>query len=67
MEGAYSVFGQMRRDQERPFNGVTSSGKVRRKVSESDTLSMSDNPCPYICPWFRSCVRVEVAVRGCPS
>ena len=35
-EGADSVGGQQRRDEECPFSGVTSSGRVWRKVPESD-------------------------------
>ena len=39
-EGADSVSGQLRRDKERPFSGVTSSGRGWRKVLESDARSV---------------------------
>ena len=35
-EGSDSVGGQQRGDEECPFSGVTSSGRVWRKVPESD-------------------------------
>ena len=40
MEGADNVGGQLRRDKECPFSGVTKSGKVWRKVPESDARSV---------------------------
>ena len=36
MEGADHVAGQLRGDKECPFSGVTKSGRVWRKVPESD-------------------------------
>ena len=39
-EGADSVGGQLRGDEECPFSGITSAGRVRRKVPESDTRSV---------------------------
>ena len=39
-EGADSVGEQLRGDKECPFSGVTSSGRVRRKVPESDARSV---------------------------
>ena len=42
-EGADSVGGQLRGDKECPFSGVTSSGRVWRKVPESDARSVGTN------------------------
>ena len=39
-EGADRVAGQLRRDKECPFSGVTKSGTVWRKVPESDARSL---------------------------
>ena len=39
-EGADRVGGQMRGDKECPFSGVTKSGRVWRKVPESDAVSV---------------------------
>ena len=39
-EGADRVGGQLRGDKECPFSGVTKSGRVRRKVPESDARSV---------------------------
>ena len=39
-EGADSVDGQLRGDKECPFSGVTKSGRVWRKVPESDDRSV---------------------------
>ena len=39
-EGADRVAGQLRRDKECPFSGVTKSGRVWRKVPESDARSV---------------------------
>ena len=39
-EGADRVGGQLRGDKECPFSGVTESGGVWRKVSESDARSV---------------------------
>ena len=39
-EGADRVAGQLRRDKECPFSGVTKSGRVWRKVPESDAQSV---------------------------
>ena len=38
-EGADRVGGQLRGDKKCPFSGVTNSGRVWRKVSESDARS----------------------------
>ena len=40
-EGADRVAGQLRGDKECPFSGVTSSGRVWRKVPQSDARSVS--------------------------
>ena len=46
-EGADRVGGQLHGDKECPFSGVTKSGRVWRKVSESDARSVSpDNYDP---------------------
>ena len=42
-EGADCVGGQLRGDKECPFSGVTKSGRVWRKVPESDARSMGTN------------------------
>ena len=39
-EGADCVAGQLRGDEECPFSGVTKSGRVWRKVPESDARSV---------------------------
>ena len=39
-EGADRVAGQLRGDKESPFSGVTKSGRVWRKVPESDARSV---------------------------
>ena len=39
-EGADRVGGQLRGDKECPFSGVTKSGRVWRKVPESDARSL---------------------------
>ena len=39
-EGADRLSGQLRGDKECPFSGVTKSGRVWRKVPESDALSV---------------------------
>ena len=39
-EGADRVAGQLRGDKEYPFSGVTKSGRVWRKVPESDARSV---------------------------
>ena len=51
-EGADRVGGQLRGDNECPFSGVTKSGRVWRKVPESDafsadslTVSVQPEPC----------------------
>ena len=43
-EGADRVGGQMRGDKECPFSDVTKSGRVWRKVPESDARSVE---CPF--------------------
>ena len=40
-EGTDRVSGQLRRDKEYPFSSVTKSGRVWRKVPESDTRSVN--------------------------
>ena len=42
LEGADRVAGQLRGDKECPFSGVTKSGRVWRKVPESDARSVWD-------------------------
>ena len=50
-EGADGVGGHLRGDKECPFSGVTKSGRVWRKVPESDARSVimtthdDDQPC----------------------
>ena len=41
LEGADRVGGQLRGDKECPFSGVTKSGRVWRRVPESDAGSLS--------------------------
>ena len=43
-EGADRVCGQLRGDKECPFSGVNSSGRVWRKVPESDARSVRKVP-----------------------
>ena len=50
-QGADRVGGQLGRDKECPFSGVTKSGRVWRKVPESDARSL-DLCIVYICPWL---------------
>ena len=38
-----SLHGQLRRDKERPSSGVTKTGRVWRKVPESDARCVTDN------------------------
>ena len=47
-EGADLVGGQLREDKECPFNGVTKSGRVWRKVPESDARSLKHALSPSI-------------------
>ena len=42
-EGADRVGGQLRGDEECPFSGVTKSGRVWRKVPESDARSLDED------------------------
>ena len=44
-EGADRVAGQLRGDKEYPFSGVTKSGRVWRKVPESDARSVHTSLC----------------------
>ena len=53
-EGADRVGGQLRGDKECPFSGVNKSGRVWRKVPESDARSVTQELC-------------EVDVLGPPS
>ena len=66
-EGADRVAGQLRGDKECPFSGVTKSGKVWRKVPESDARSVLpaqtltvfvQPPCTIACIKF--CVHVKI-------
>ena len=41
MEGTDRVTGQLRGDKECPFSGITKSGRVWRKVPESDARSVT--------------------------
>ena len=43
-EGADSIGGQLRGDKECPFSGVNKSGRVWRKVPESDVRSVTCTP-----------------------
>ena len=49
-EDADSVGGQLRGDKECPFCGVTKSGRVWRKVPESDVRSVGRNMCAVTHP-----------------
>ena len=48
-EGADRVGGQLRGDKEGPFSGVTESGRVWRKVPESDARSVLSSVCSLSC------------------
>ena len=53
-EGADRVGGQLHGDKECPFNGVTKSGRVWRKVPESDARSVGGAvPAPASSRFFR--------------
>ena len=59
-EGADRVGGLLRGDKECPFSGVTKSGKVWRKVPESDARSvvpLTTSPFPVPNTSHRSCVK----------
>ena len=56
---ADSVGGQLREDKECPFSGVTSSGRVRRKVPESDALSVCDRVVRPVLPMALKCCRIK--------
>ena len=47
-EGADRVGGQLRGDKECPFSGVTKSGRVWRKVPESDARSVGVGHTPNL-------------------
>ena len=47
-EGTDHISGQLRGDKECPFSGVTKSGRVWRKVLESDVQSVIS----YLCVWL---------------
>ena len=49
-EGADRVGGQLRGDKECPFSGVTNSGRVWRKVVESDARTVSECGSPSAAP-----------------
>ena len=51
-EGADRVCGQLREDKECPFSGVTKSGRVWRKVPESDARSVGG---PVLPGWGDGC------------
>ena len=46
-EGANRVAGQLRGDKECSFSGVTKSGRVWRRVPESDVRSVNDSISEY--------------------
>ena len=46
-EGADRVGGQLRGDKECPFSDVTKSGRVWRKVPESDARSVGSTLCSF--------------------
>ena len=52
-EGTDRIAGQLRGDKECPISGVTKSGRVWRKVSESDVQSVSDSLTSRF-PWTTS-------------
>ena len=55
MEGADCVAGQLRGDKECPFSGVTKSGRVWRKLLESDAWSVIRHLLLYtLCTSFHS-------------
>ena len=54
----------MHRDKSCPFSGITRSGRVWRKVLESNTQSVGSTVSHSK---RRSCVKVEVDVIGSPS
>ena len=62
-EGADCVGGQMHRDKECPFSGVTKSGRVWRKVPESD--AWSECVCVCVCLCTRACVCACMRVSAC--
>ena len=45
------IAGQLRRDKECPFSGVTKSGRVWRKVPESDARSVIGTLCTQLSGW----------------
>ena len=49
MEGADRVAGQLRGDKEYPFSGITKSGRVCKKVPESDARSVELTLIDGIC------------------
>ena len=53
-EGADRVGGQLRGDKERPFSDVTKSGRVWRKVPESDarSVSLTESVRPLSAAWL---------------
>ena len=53
-EGADRVGGQLRGDKECPFNGVTKSGRVWRKVPESDARSVHQTQVCQEAAWTAS-------------
>ena len=59
-EGADRVGGQLRGDKECPFNGVTNSGRILRKVPESDARIVARG---VIYPPFRRAL--TASVNGC--
>ena len=61
-EGADRVGGQLRGDKECPFSGVTKSGRVWRKVPESDARSVVQRLC--VCVWG-GYLRQAVWVSAC--
>ena len=48
LEGADHAGGQLRGDKECPFSGITKSGRVWRKVSESDAQSVVVTLCHFM-------------------
>ena len=63
-EGAERVGGQLRGDKECPFSGVTKSGRVWRKVPESDARSVLSvqtlSRCPYSPCRAIACIQIQI-------
>ena len=63
-KGADRVGGQLRGDKECPFSGVTKSGRVWRKVPESDAGSVCSRRSPTL-PSLQSAVAIRCVHHSC--